>query len=321
MLVALYRILIVLLVLLAACNSPEKQQVLVFHAGSLSYPIREMAKAFMDENPDMRIVSEAAGSVHSVRKITDLNRRADIMGSADYQLINSMLIPNYTTSNMLFATNSMVLAFKDHSQFAHEINADNWIDVLDRPGVRVGSSDPNADPCGYRTRLLLQLAGKLYGHNELASGLLSGVNHYQRPKETDLLALLETNTIDYLFIYESVAVQHRLEYVKFSDSINLSKPELDNWYRQAQLDIRGSTHNETITVYGEAIVYGICILQDAPNPDAAVKFLEWVLDPVKGGEILKSSGQQPISPALVYGYDKLPASLKQYSSEISIITN
>jgi molybdate/tungstate transport system substrate-binding protein len=321
MITALHRLLILSVILLAACHRPEKQQVLIFHAGSLSYPMREMAKAFMHENPDINIVSEAAGSVHSARKITDLNRRADIMGSADYQLINSMLIPNHTGFNILFASNSMVIAFKEHSLYANEINPNNWIDILQRPAVNIGSSDPNADPCGYRTQLLLQLASRLYGHDELASTLLTGDNHYQRPKETDLLALVETRTIDYLFIYESMAVQHGLPYVKLPDSINLSQPKLNDWYATAQFDIRGNSINETITVTGEAIVYGICILHDAPNPDAAELFLDWVLNPQKGGKILQNSGQQPISPALVFGYDKLPASLKQHTTDISTSNN
>ncbi len=306
---------IFLIVAMQACTGTTDERVLVFHAGSLSYPMRGIAAGFESEFPNIKVLNEAAGSVHSARKITDLKRRADIMASADYQLINSLLVPQHATFNILFATNSMVLAFNEHSAFAGEITADNWIEILHRKGVKNGASDPNADPCGYRTRLMLQLAEMYYDQTGLEK-LLSGPDHYQRPKETDLLALLETRTIDYIFIYESVAVQHGLHFITLPDSINLSDPALNDWYAKVSVDIRGSHAMQTVSLQGEAITYGITIPFDAPNPDAALNLLAWLLTPEKGGLVLKQSGQQPLTPAPVYGYDALPEKIKTLTTPI-----
>jgi molybdate/tungstate transport system substrate-binding protein len=308
--------MVLLVFALLGCQQQDKKLV-IFHAGSLSYPLREMAKGFEADHPHIKVVAEAAGSVHTIRKVTDLKRKADIIASADYQLINKMLIPDFAGFNLLFATNGMVLAYTDKAAFANEIDTTNWVQLLKRKGVKIGASDPHADPCGYRTHLLLLLAEKYYGYEELIPTLLSGPDYYERPKETDLLALLETQTIDYIFIYESVAVQHGLRYLKLPDSINLSNPGLDQWYASVSVEIRGSSPDESIVMPGESITYGITLLNDAPNAHVAGLFLEWLLNPEKGGLALERSGQRAIFPAEAYGYNTLPEKLKELSKNKS----
>ncbi len=43
-----------------------------------------------------------------------------------------------------------------------KIDAGNWHEILLRPDVQYGHSDPNSDPCGYRSLLTWQLAEKYY---------------------------------------------------------------------------------------------------------------------------------------------------------------
>jgi len=82
----------------------------------------------------------------AVRKVTDLHKPADIVAVADYTLIPQLLVPNYTDFYVLFATNEIVIAFTDQSKYADEINSDNWYEILARPDVKFGFSDPNQDP-------------------------------------------------------------------------------------------------------------------------------------------------------------------------------
>lgn len=296
-----------------ACQDNSQQKsILIFHAGSLSYPFMKIAGQFMTENPGIKVITEAAGSVASARKITELKRQADIFASADYQIIDQLLIPEYTAWNIQFASNSIVIAYNDHSKYADKITADNWLDILKDEQVNIGSSDPDADPCGYRSVLCLLLAEKLYDENDLINKLLAGSRYYQRPKETDLIALLETKTIDYLFIYKSVAIQHGMHYVELNDSINLSNPALNNWYANTYIDIRGSQSGTKIRLNGEAITYGITLLADSKNQSDAWQFISWLLHPEKGGKILKESGQQPITPALINSTEGLPTDVMKY---------
>ena len=122
--------------------------VMVFHAGSLAVPFKEVVKAFNKEYPRVRVLSEASGSRAAARKISDLNRDADVFGSADYTVIDTLLIPAHASWTIRFAANEMVLAYTGHSRRAGEIDGTNWHHLLLDENVAYGRSDPNSDPCG-----------------------------------------------------------------------------------------------------------------------------------------------------------------------------
>ena len=209
---ALVSVAVVLAAAASSCSREEKtddtRDLIIFHAGSLSVPFKEISEAFERENPGVKVLLEAAGSRTCARKITDLGRRCDVMASADYSVIDALLIPEHAAWNIKFASNEMAIVYHGGSRSAGEINADNWHEILLRDGVAFGRSDPNSDPCGYRAVLTVKLAEGHYGLEGLSGSLLEKDNEYIRPKETDLLALLESGTIDYIFLYRSVAQQH-----------------------------------------------------------------------------------------------------------------
>lgn len=275
-----------------ACKSnlKENKQIIVFHAGSLSVPFKQIKEQFEKENPQVEVLLESAGSVKSARKITDLNRDCDVMASADYTIIDKMLIPEYTRWNIQFATNEMAIVFDEESKYADEINAQNWHKILLRDDVIFGRSDPNSDPCGYRTLLMTQLAEDYYNQPELSKKIKTKNQEYIRPKEVDLLALLESNSIDYIFLYRSVAQQHGLKFISLPDSINLKNPDLNNHYQKASVDIPGKEPGTTITQQGQAMVYGITVINNAPNKQLALKFTDFILSD-KGQKILEQNGQ------------------------------
>jgi molybdate/tungstate transport system substrate-binding protein len=307
--------LIIFITLLVGCDpmKPKNQNLIVFHAGSLSMPMKEMAAAFEKENPGIRVLLESGGSVACARKITDLKQPCDIMASADYKVIDQLLVPQYADWNMAFALNEMAIVFAPKAKFTDKMNAKNWYKLLASPDVRFGRSDPNADPCGYRAVQCMQLSEKYYQNPGLEKNLLKKDNAYIRPKEVDLLALLETNTIDYVFLYRSVAEQHHLKYLVLPDSVNLKKKELAGWYATSSIAINGKKPGEKIAQKGEPMIYSITILKNAPNKEAAEKFVAFLVDPLKGKLILEKNGQPCLSPAVVKGFEQLPESLKKLS--------
>jgi molybdate/tungstate transport system substrate-binding protein len=301
-----------------ACQNNTSQPLVIFHAGSLSYPLKKLTEDYQQTHPEQQFQLEPAGSLNTIRKVTDLNRQADIIASADYNLISEMLIPKHTAFNIAFAANSIVLAYTDHSACADEISSENWIEILQKEEVKIGASDPNVDPCGYRTLLTLQLAGKLYKISNPAKLILEDGRFYKRPKETDLIALLETQTIDYFFIYESVANQHHFKYLRFQDSINLSQPMLNNWYREASVKVRGNNPEDSLLIHGEAIIYGITVLNNSQSMEDAWNFVEFLLDPNHGSKIIEASGQRALSPAIINTDKHLPDKIKPL---VTIINN
>ena len=286
--------------------------LIIFHAGSLAVPMKEVAKAFNRLYPEVNILMESAGSVASARKITDLNRPCDILASADYAVIDNMLIPKYASYNIRFVTNEMCIVYNGKSRYGAQLTQRNWYDMLMRSDVAFGRADPNADPCGYRTVMTLKLAEKYYKKPGLAGRIMGKDQQYMRPKEVDLLSLLESGNLDYIFIYKSVALQHQLKYLVLPDQINLKNPAYASTYATATVDINGKKPGEKETLKGEPMIYGVTILKDAPNKEAAVAFLEFLLSKDQGMKIMQQNGQPSVIPMSTQNYNLVPPSLKKY---------
>jgi molybdate/tungstate transport system substrate-binding protein len=299
----------------AEAPSQISGKLIVFHAGSLAVPFKEVATAFMKEYPNVRVLRETAGSRVCARKISDLNRDCDVFGSADYTVINTLLIPDHTEWNIRFAANEMVIAYTEDSRRTDEINGDNWHRILLEKNIAFGRSDPNADPCGYRTVLTSKLAAIHYDDPGLAARILAKDRRHIRPKETDLLALLEVGEIDYLFIYRSVARQHGLKWVELPDEINLKSHEMTEFYGKVSLELSGQTPGSVITKVGAPMVYGVTIPKSARNPEAALAFVEFLLKHDKGMAIMERNGQPSLVPALSDTYANIPATLKGFAAK------
>jgi molybdate/tungstate transport system substrate-binding protein len=158
--------------------------------------------------------------------------------------------------------------------------------------------------------MLMLLEEKLKGDSLLSSSLFSSKRYHQRPKETDLIALLETGTVDYIFLYESVSKQHGLLFLPLPDSINLSEPALNDWYAEAKLSVRGSSEGSQILMAAEAITYGLTLLDDAPNKENALVFLRWMLHNEKGLAQMRSNGFDALNPPRLTFEGDYPVSLK-----------
>jgi len=290
--------------------------LIIFHAGSLAVPLKEIAAEFNKEYPNVKILLESAGSVASARKITDLNRPCDILASSDYGVIDNMLIPKYADWNIKFVSNELSIVYHEKSRMASQINSKNWYDILMNKEVAFGRADPNSDPCGYRTVLSLELAEKYYKKPGLAKLISDKDQNYMRPKEVDLVALLESESIDYVFLYRSVAIQHNLKYITLPDEINLKNMGMTAQYATATTEINGKEPGKKETVKGEPMVYSVTMLRDAPNKPAAIAFLKFLLSKDKGMKIMEKDGQPSVIPMATQNYDKVPQELKPFANPV-----
>jgi len=290
-------------------------ELIIYHAGSLTVPVANLVKEFNILFPDLDIKTTAGGSRKISRLIAEIGQKADILMSADYAVIDNLLIPDYADWNILFAENSMVIMYTDKSRYANIINTDNWYNILLKDGVEYGHSEPNADPCGYRSVLLFQLAENFYQEKGLNQELL---NHCPkkniRPKSVELIYLLETGVLDYAFEYESVALQHQLmdnkfKYIKLPRAIDLSSLKYLNEYAKATVELSGAEPGTTIITEGKPIVYGITMPFNGENRENALAFLAFLFDKNQGLKIIQDSGQPTHDLEVVTGTDKLPDEL------------
>jgi molybdate/tungstate transport system substrate-binding protein len=304
----------------------------VFHAGSLGVPFEELEAEFETQHPGVDVQREAAGSAQSIRKITELGKNADVLASADYALIPSSMVPEYADWYAAFAKNQMVIAYTDESKYSNEVNANNWYEILRRPDVRYGFSNPNDDPAGYRSQIVTQLAEFYYNDSQIYDDLM--VNNtgmtvktqengtvlikapaseeispntskiMLRSMEVELTSALETGEIDYFYIYRSVAEQNDFKYVELPPEIDLSSLDYADNYSKVQVEM---ANGEVVT--GSPIVYGVTIPRNAENPELAAEFVKLLLEE-PGQQIFIKNGQPPIVPAIAEGKDKMPDELQ-----------
>jgi molybdate/tungstate transport system substrate-binding protein len=204
----------------------------------------------------------------------------------------------------------MVLVYTDQSIGAKEINAQNWWQVLLRPGVRAGHSDPSLDPNGYRSLMVFQLAEKFYRQPGLAARLERAFPpEYMRPKEADLTALVQAGELDYSWSYASIARTTGLRYLDLPDEIDLSNPALASGYAQASVRLPAAPGGkDSLEFRGEPIVYALTIPTRAPHPGTAAAFVRFVLS-ARGKSIIQDDGFTLLEQPLVAGPGKPPPGL------------
>jgi molybdate/tungstate transport system substrate-binding protein len=79
--------------------------------------------------------------------------------------------------------------------------------------------------------------------------------------------------------------------------------------------VTGKEPGTFMEIKGQSCTYGVTLIDDAPNPDAAIAFLQYLLDPRGGLKTLKEMGQPPFVPARVPDADMdalLPEGLRKF---------
>jgi molybdate/tungstate transport system substrate-binding protein len=282
--------------------------LIVFGAGTLATPFAAEIAAFKQANPGVTVHSQFGASGDMVKAVTQLHQPDDVLGVADYSLIPKLMSdPSkpHATWYLGFVSNQITFAYTSHSKGASQLSAANWYKVLAGPGVHIGRSNPAADPSGYQTLQMLQLANGYYNQPDLSASVLkNSPDSSVAGTETSLLAALQSGQIDYLAIYTSTAQEEHLKYIALPAQINLSDPAMAAGYAKVSINA-GSLG----TLTAKPIIYGLTIPASAPDAALGEKFISFVLGP-QGQAIMRSNGFAVISPALANPQGKVPASIK-----------
>ena len=262
--------------------------LVVYTAGSLSRPMRAALDSFALQT-HVTYQLESAGSLETARKLTELKKIPDIVALADEDVFPKLLMPAHTTWYARFARNRLVLAHSARSRYGDSITADNWWRILQRPGVQTGRSNPDLDPAGYRALMVFQLAERHYNVPGLAAALEHAAPpRNMRPKEIELVALLEAGELDYAWFYESMARAAGLPYVTLPPSVDLSSTADSASYAQARVRVQGAAPGDTIELHGAPIRYAFSIPLQAPHRAVAERFAAF-LSAADGRRALESA--------------------------------
>jgi molybdate/tungstate transport system substrate-binding protein len=262
----------------------------VDRAGSLDEAIRAMGARFEAAHPGVVVLGERGGSVDLARRATAAATTPDVIALADYAIIPRLLVPVCAAWYAAFARNSMVLAYTDRSAHASEIDAGNWVDILLRPGVRSGHSDPARDPGGYRAVLVLRLAERHYRRPGLGAALERAAPVVVSPPGQTLYDRLEDGTLDYVLTYRSSALARGLRTIELPAEINLSDPARAASYAEVSLQLpREPGATDSIVIRGEPILYGVTVPNRAAHRELAEQFVRDMLSGA-GQSLLREHG-------------------------------
>ena len=281
----------------AARGDAQGTPVRVLYAASLVSLVEDgLAPGFAAET-GLRLEGRPGGSVALAHLILDRLETPDVFISADPDVNRLLQQPGPGPRASWFFTlarTTMVIAYNPKSSFAPALREAAtgrrpWYQVLASPGLRLGRTDPELDPKGYRTLLVFRLAERYYHQPGLEERILvSPENPSQIFPEEELVGRLEAGQLDAGVFYLIEATEHQLPYVVLPDAINLGNPAMARAYAQVTVESSPGAVRR-----GSPILYTVTILSTARNFEGAVGFIQYLYGPV-GQAIWQAHGLLPV---------------------------
>jgi molybdate/tungstate transport system substrate-binding protein len=212
----------------------------------------------------------------------------------------------YSNATLQNAAGSAVV--NDFSKATASNSSADWtafFNALSSGNVKVGISNPNADPAGYRGWLVLEAAGGAYANSStyFSDQMLANSGNVTASAAANLVAPLQAGEIQFLFIYRSAAVAQKLHFLQLPDAINLGSPVKASFYSKF-------TYRLTTGVQkGSPIVLYVAIPKDSTDQTDALSFVSFLLhndQTVLGGYELNV-----FSRATLYNDTVVPSQISQ----------
>ena len=183
---------------LLACGCRGRAEVVVYCTDVLCGVLSDVV------GPPLRMRLEPGDDGLARRKLLELEQRADLVVVRDATSLQPVRSQKKIGSPTLFATDEIVLAHKDHSAFTDKVSTATFAQVLRQPVVRLGCANPATADVGAHAQQAWGLAG--------APDLAARCDAAQLvPGEPELVALLESRAVDYVFLHRSIAESHHLK--------------------------------------------------------------------------------------------------------------
>ena len=250
----------------------------------------------------------------------------DVFVSVALTATSAQYLKNLTSNWAVgFASDQMVLAYSNATQTSAATSVINLASTaaksnatsdwnafyvaLTSGGVKLGISNPVADPAGLRGWLVLEAAGYQFSSgNQQAyvSPLLQNNANVTGTNAAALVAPLQAGQIQFLFIYKSAAVSDGLKFIALDSHVNLGSPSLGAFYSNfSYTDSAGKTT-------GAAIILCITVPLSSVNTAEALQFVQYV---VQNEKTLSSYGLQPFAVAMLYNNVPPPAAVQAMVSQ------
>ncbi len=272
--------------------------VSVAYAGAMGAVMDKALGPLLAKTDHLQYQGQGAGAYGLARLIAAKQINPDVFVSITPGPVEVLEKAGLVGTAVPVASTEMVIAYSPRSRFAADFRAAAagkmpWYAVLEKPGVRLGRTDPAVDPQGRNIIFTVLLAERYYKKPDLMRKILKEVQNPQQIfTEPSLMSRLESGEIDASSGYLCSAVSHNLPYIPLPPQINLSSPAMvKEWYSKVHFTLR-LPNGQTDTLSTQPLVFYAAVLKNAPNP--------------KGGEAFVTLMQSPEGQAVFrhYGYGK-----------------
>ncbi|MEX3693662.1 extracellular solute-binding protein [Paraburkholderia sp. BR14263] len=262
------------------------EAIRVAYAGSMGVVMDEaLGPAFANRN-GVDYEGQGEGAYGMARLLASRKQVADVFVSITSGPIEILEAANLVDRALPVASTGMVIAFNPKSPFAKQMEAARaghgspWWGVLQSPGLRFGRTDPQFDPQGQNIIFTVELAERYYGQPGLARRILGATENPQQVfAEGGLLSRLEAGQVDASSGYRSAVISAKLPYIALPDEINLSNPaDARRWYDTVSFKLAG-TASAPRTLSPQPLVFYAAVLNNAPHPQLAQAFIDFMLSP------------------------------------------
>jgi molybdate/tungstate transport system substrate-binding protein len=224
------------------------------------------------------------------------------------------LEPKFTKWYIQYASTQIVLAYNPASKYAKQFKAigngtepvKDLFAILQKPGFKLGRTDPNLDPQGRAFIYMLELAQMKYHLpkdtvTKILGSAPASASASEIFDEAALEPRLQAGQLDASSAYLSQAIQLHLHYIKLPAAINLGDAALAAQYAKAWITITAN-----VTKHGSPLVIDITTIKNSP---IGAKFVSYVLSPA-GLALHKQAGYTLLKPTAFGDASAIPASVK-----------
>jgi len=279
----------------------------VAYAGSLELLAQKVLAPRFKAATDDSFQGRAAGSSTLAAEILSNEISPGVFMSVGKKNIKKLWPTDRSRFVIQLATDPLVVAYNPKSKYAskfaavadHKKPLSYLFSLLSTKGLRIGRTDPNADPQGVYFILMMKLAESTlhlkYNPATTALGVTKASpfgKTSQMVDEDSLVTDLQAGEFDASSAYLTQAVQYHLHYITLPASLNFSVTSQSAHYARVQITLTGGTVDA-----GDLITLNITSVRPASaataprtiDQNADNAFVAWILSK-DGRYYLKKGG-------------------------------
>jgi molybdate/tungstate transport system substrate-binding protein len=307
-------------------HSGSPKPLVVYVADAYTSEAQLLASGFHNTTGKPTPIVTGGGSFTLAQEI-GMGQKVDVFVPVAISAVTQSYLHSYSPGwAVAFAADQMVIAYTNSSttnnDYAKQVLANysaaeshpntsrywyNFFKALSSGRLKLGISNPNSDPAGFRAWIVLEAAGYLYANNSnmFVDSILSNHANYTASNAAQLVAPLTAGQINFLFIYRSSAIAKHLYYLELPPQINLGDPSYAAFYSKFNYTLA------TGVVEGSPIYLYITVPLTSPQPALAEQFVVYV---VQNAGLLVKYGLTPLEPAYLYNSTTPPTQIAQLMS-------